>query len=130
MAHPKFKDTCRYCKQGGLRWREQKGRWVLMERDDRIGRVFPHKCNQVPWENRGYGKTNPYAKPALRTEPVPGVEYVTAREQREIVDAQFFEHMDHIGDPYLVIEYLECGWPLEPIASTETTEDSTPQWIV
>ena len=130
MAHPKYTDTCKYCHKGGLRWKETAGRWVLMQRDGRNGRVFPHKCDQVPWENRGYAKTNPYAKPAIRSAPVEGVEYLTAKEQREIIDAQFFEYMDNRGDPGDWDEYLACGWSLEPIAGVESCEGDPFQWIV
>ena len=130
MAHPKYTDTCKYCHKGGLRWKETAGRWVLMQRDGRNGRVFPHKCDQVPWENRGYAKTNPYAKPAIRSAPVEGVEYLTAREQREIIAAQFFEYMDNRGDPGDWDEYLASNIPGEQIEGQVVVEDSTPQWIV
>jgi hypothetical protein len=59
-----------------------------------------------------------------------GVEYLTAREQREIIAAQFFEYMDNRGDPGDWDEYLACGWPLEPIAGVETCEGDPFQWIV
>ena len=130
MAHPKYTDTCKYCHKGGLRWKETAGRWVLMQRDGRNGRVFPHKCDQVPWENRGYAKTNPYAKPAIRSAPVEGVEYLTAREQREIIAAQFFEYMDNRPDPALLEEYLESGLPGEMIAGETVSEGDPFQWIV
>ena len=130
MAHPKFKDTCKYCQKGGLRWVEKGDRWVLMERNNRTGATRKHDCGQVPWENRGHGKTHPLGPSPIRSAPVPGVEYVTAKQQREILEAQFFEYMDNRGDPGDWDEYLASNIPGEQIEGQVAVEDSTPQWIV
>ncbi|QFG04443.1 hypothetical protein JT326_gp40 [Aeromonas phage vB_AhyS-A18P4] len=127
MAHPKFKETCRYCLKGGLCWTEKDGRWVLLERNNRSGATRPHECPKSPWAKR----TPPPPGPtAIRTAPVPGVEYVTAKLQREILEAQFFEYMDNRGDPGDWDEYLASNIPGEQIEGQVVVEDSTPQWIV
>lgn len=130
MAHPKFKDTCKYCHKGGLRWTDNGDGWVLLERNDRSGATRRHNCTMAPAAMRRRPATTPDSFTAIRTAPVPGVEYVTAKLQREILEAQFFEYMDNRGDPGDWDEYLASNIPGEQIEGQVVVEDSTPQWIV
>lgn len=130
MGHPKFKDVCKYCHKGGLRWVEKDQGWVLLERNSRTGSTRRHSCGQVPWENRRGTVTGPYTKPAIRSAPVEGVEYLTAKQQREIDASRFIEYMDNRGDPGDWDEYLASNVPGDQQEGLLVVEDTTPQWIV
>lgn len=130
MAHPKFKDTCKYCHRGGLRWVDNGDGWALMERNNQTGATRRHACTMAPASMRRRPATTPEGWTPIRSAPVEGVEYLTAKQQREIDAARFIEYMDNRGDPSDWDEYLASNAPGDQIEGILVVEDSTPRWIV
>lgn len=130
MAHPKFKDTCKYCQKGGLRWVDNGEGWALPERNDRTGATRRHACQMAPLAMRRRPAAVPATWTAIRSAPVEGVEYLTGQQQRDIDASRFIEYMDNRGDPGDWDEYLASNTPGDQIAGQLVIEDTTPQWIV